>query len=260
MADAQFLVTGFTTMEPALNFTKEGNLSVHLKVAGTSDSDATLVAQQRFCSILSPSRYRLVKIRAEPAINNPAGGCFGQAEFRIAAKRLMNRRAGSKSLVGCIAFCDMVDSTKLLSTLGDAGWAVLFERFQTIVWELVSSVGGSVIKSTGDGFLLFWPGNDSTTPVECMLQVTEQTAKLKIPLRSGIHWGEILQLKDDVTGIEVNIASRVMGHAGDGQLLATGSVIDLLSPEIVKATLNGAFSLKGVTPASWYLYDIATMP
>jgi class 3 adenylate cyclase len=259
LEDAQFLVTGFNTMEPAINFTRDGNLSVHLKVAGTSDLDAALIAQQRLCSILSPSRYRLVKIRTEPAVNNPVGGCLGQAEFRIAAQRLVQRRAGTNSLVGCVAFCDVVDSTQLLSALGDAGWAAVVDSLHSVVGGLLSKHRGSVVKWTGDGFLLFWPGHDSTSAVECMLELDDQTASFDVPVRAGVHWGELLQLRNDVAGIEVNIASRVMGYAGARELLATGSVIDLLDHDVARTTLKGAFPLKGVTPKEWYLHDVAGM-
>jgi len=118
LADVQFLVTGFSTMEPALNFTNTGTVSVHLKVAGVSDHDAMLLTQQRFCSVLTPSRYRLANIRVAPAVNNPVGGCFGPVESRLAAEKLVERRR-VQALVGTLAFCDIVDSTYLSSQIGD---------------------------------------------------------------------------------------------------------------------------------------------
>lgn len=49
-------------------------------------------------------------------------------------------------------FSDIVDSTKLLETLGDEKWKKLLARHDELVREAIAESGGEVIKHTGDGF------------------------------------------------------------------------------------------------------------
>lgn len=251
LADSSYLVSGSSTMEPAINFTRNGALSVHLKFAGDSDEEAELVAQQRMCSILSPSRYRFVGIKSAPAISNPPGGTFGKAEFRSAAERIVSRRSAAGRLVGTVVFCDIVGSTRLIGELGDQPWKELLEQFRTGVRETVANHAGRELKTTRDGFLLYWAGLDATRAMEAMLRVRERARTLGIELRIGAHWGEFQPITGDVAGIEIHIASRVIGHAGEGQLLVTGSVLDLLDTERFRIGSRHDFRLRDVIPERW---------
>ena len=49
-------------------------------------------------------------------------------------------------------FTDIVDSTKLLETLGDDKWKRLLARHDELVRERIVEAGGEVVKQTGDGF------------------------------------------------------------------------------------------------------------
>ena len=256
LGDSSYLVSGSSTMEPAINFTLGGNLSVHLKFAGNSSDEAELVAQQRMCSILSPSRYRFVGIKSAPATNNPLGGTFGQAEFRLAAERLVSRRSAAGRLVGIVVFCDIVGSTRLILELGDQPWKELLEQFRTRVRAIVANHGGRELKTTGDGFLLYWPGPNATPAMEAMLQARTRARTLGIELRIGAHWGEFQPITDDVAGIEIHIAARVIGQAGEGQLLVTGSVLDLIDSQRFRIGARKDFKLRDVIPERWYLTEL----
>ena len=255
LADAQFLVSGLG-IEPAINFTTSGNISVHLKFEADSDDDATLLAQPRLGAILTPSRYRYVSCRTAPAVNNPRGGTFDRVVFRRAAERLVQVRQ-SPSLVGTLAFIDIEGSTKRATELGDEGWAKLLSSFRAAARAAVAQSGGNELKDTGDGFLLFWPGAGVDKALAGLVVLARRVREIGLSVRAGVHWGEFRRIDADVGGIEVHTAARVTYHAVGGQIVMTGSARDLLSGDILVSRPSRK-ELRDVIPRDWYLYTVGT--
>ena len=98
-------------------------------------------------------------------------------------------------------FTDIVGSTDLNATIGDAQWSALLDRHDRIVREAVEVGRGRWVKSTGDGVLAVF-----TTPVRALraaLAARRQLADLGIRIRAGVHVSEIETRGDDVAGLGV---------------------------------------------------------
>ena len=67
-----------------------------------------------------------------------------------------------------------------------------------------------------------------------------------LSIRAGLHVGEIVVRGDDVTGLAVNIAARVMGEAEPGEVLATRTLMDLTGGSEIVFDRAGIYELKGV--------------
>jgi class 3 adenylate cyclase len=78
---------------------------------------------------------------------------------------------------------------------------------------------------------------------------------MNIGTRAGIHTGEVTRSEDDVHGFATHIASRVMGQAGNGELLVSRTVRDLVAGSAIHMKDRGAHNLKGVTEA-WSLFSV----
>jgi class 3 adenylate cyclase len=63
--------------------------------------------------------------------------------------------------------------------------------------------------------------------VSCALTLHSAIAELGLPIRAGLHAGEIEIRQDDVAGIAVPVAARVAGLAGASQTLVSSTVKDL---------------------------------
>jgi class 3 adenylate cyclase len=50
-----------------------------------------------------------------------------------------------------------------------------------------------------------------------------------MPIRAGLHAGEIEERGDDVGGIAVHVGARVMDAAGPGEILVSQTVRDLIA-------------------------------
>jgi class 3 adenylate cyclase len=77
--------------------------------------------------------------------------------------------------------------------------------------------------------------------------------RLGIDIRVAIHTGEIQVRGDDIGGIGVHIASRVLAWAGSGQVVVTRTVRDLATGTDLGFTSLGTVALRGV-PGQWELF------
>ena len=77
-------------------------------------------------------------------------------------------------------------------------------------------------------------------------QILRRVQAMGLALRAGIHVGECEQRGDDIAGMAVNIAARVMHEAADNELLVTRTVKDLSLGSGLAFTSQGSRELKGV--------------
>ena len=71
----------------------------------------------------------------------------------------------------------------------------------------------------GDGIVARFDGPGRA--VNCARRIKQQVAGLGIQIRSGAHTGEVELRGDDIGGIAVHIAARVLSKAGPGEILAS---------------------------------------
>jgi class 3 adenylate cyclase len=79
---------------------------------------------------------------------------------------------------------------------------------------------------------------------------------LPVPIRAGLHTGEVELRGDDVGGIAVHIGARVAAVAGAGEVLVSRTVKDLVAGSGIVFADRGTHTLKGV-PDEWQLYAVA---
>ena len=152
-----------------------------------------------------------------------------------------------------VMFTDLVGSTERLAMLGDVRWKALLDHHDAEIQLAVAHNGGVVIKTTGDGVLATFASADRAL---CAAQrIRRGFAADELGVRAGIHVGDVERRGDDVAGIAVHIAARVMSLAGTGEVVVTGSV------PIAAAGTDHAFedagdhTLKGV-PGTWKLFRV----
>ncbi len=113
--------------------------------------------------------------------------------------------------------------------------------------------GGRVVKLTGDGALATFDGPGRA--VLCALSLRNALRTLAVEIRAGIHTGEVEVRGDDISGIGVHVAARVMENAGQGQIWVSGVVPLLMTGSEVEFQSRGEWALKGI-PGEWSLFEI----
>jgi class 3 adenylate cyclase len=156
-------------------------------------------------------------------------------------------------VVATVLFIDITGSTRLAAELGDRAWRERLDRFRTLVRrELVRHRGREVV-TTGDGFLATFDG--PARAVRCALAIRAAVGELGLSVHAGLHAGEIELTGDDVAGISVHTAARVMGEADDDEVLVSSTVRDLVAGSGLEFAERGRRSLKGV-PGEWELLAV----
>jgi len=159
----------------------------------------------------------------------------------------------SDRVLATVLFTDIVGSTELVSQLGDQRWRRRIEEHDAIVRAGLTRWRGNEVKTSGDGFLATFDG--PARAVSCAAEIVEGVAALGMTMRAGVHTGECELRDDDVRGIAVHIASRVMHEAGPGEVLASSTVKDLVVGSGLRFADRGARRPRGVDD-EWRLYAL----
>ena len=123
--------------------------------------------------------------------------------------------------LAAIMFTDIVGYTALMGKDEERALQVL-KKNREIHTELIEKYGGTLIKEIGDGMLIsFKLGSDA---VRCGIEIQKNCDEEKIPLRVGIHEGEMVFEGNDVFGDGVNIASRIEQICNVGCITISGAV------------------------------------
>ncbi|HEY1779977.1 MAG TPA: adenylate/guanylate cyclase domain-containing protein [Roseiarcus sp.] len=154
-------------------------------------------------------------------------------------------------VLATVLFTDIADSTRRAVEMGDRHWREALDEHDREAQRLVMQHRGKLIKSTGDGILATFDGPGRA--VHCALAFRTTMNGLRLPIRAGIHTGEIEVRNGDVGGIAVHAAARVMAKADSGEVVVSRVVTDLVAGAGLRFSARGTHELKGL-PGSWDLF------
>jgi class 3 adenylate cyclase len=161
--------------------------------------------------------------------------------------------SASRELV-VMLFVDIVGSTALAACLGDRKWTDLLNSHRSMVREKVSRHGRE-IDTAGDGFFAVFTVPSQATA--CALNIRNSSPGLGVSVRCGLHAGEVVRQGAEVSGLAVHAASRIAGLAGEGEILASSTVRELLIGSPVVFTDRGKHTLRDVEPPNWQLFAVS---
>ena len=156
-------------------------------------------------------------------------------------------------VLATLLFTDIVTSTEQASSLGDAAWKEVLDDLDALVARQVGRFQGKVVKAMGDGHLATFDGPGRA--IRCATAISQGVRSLGLEVRCGLHTGEIDLRGDDVGGVALHIASRVMALAGPNEVLVSGSVPPLVSGSGFDFEDRGERELKGV-PGKWSVFAV----
>lgn len=147
-------------------------------------------------------------------------------------------------VLATVMFSDIVDSTKQAAALGDKAWQARRTAHDQAVRGAIERQRGRVIKGLGDGFLATFDG--PARAVQAGQAAAQGAREVGLPIRIGLHCGEIALEGDDISGLAVAVASRVAGLAQANEVLVSSTVRDLVAGSGLKFEDRGAQPLKGI--------------
>lgn len=154
-------------------------------------------------------------------------------------------------VLATVLFTDVVSSTRRATEIGDGRWHDLLDMHDRIGADEVNRYRGRVIKNTGDGVLATFDG--PARAIRCAASIGEAVRALGIDIRAGLHAGEVELRGDDIGGIAVHTAARVMSEAGPGEILVSSTVKDLVVGSGIEFLDRGDHELRGLD-GQWRLF------
>ncbi len=127
------------------------------------------------------------------------------------------RPGGEARAMATILFTDVVDSTALARDAGDASWKRTVAMHEDVVRSVLAGFGGREVETAGDSFLVVFDSAEGA--IRCGLALVEALGAIQFPIRVGIHSGEVVMSGDDVRGLAVPAAARIVARAGAGEVL-----------------------------------------
>jgi class 3 adenylate cyclase len=140
-------------------------------------------------------------------------------------KELLGRVGTRKTFL----FTDIVDSTKLLGTLGDDKWKRLLARHDELVRDQIAETGGELIKKTGDGFFASFENPNAALQAAVGIQRALDSEIVAPDVRIGVHTGDAFRTDSEATdygGQGVHLAARVGAAAGAAEILVSRETLD----------------------------------
>jgi adenylate cyclase len=141
-----------------------------------------------------------------------------------------------------ILFADLRGSTALYESMGNAEATAVVTQSVALLARIVESQGGQVVKTLGDGLMAMF-----AAPPEAVLAADDMHESMEriggpgarpavnlpqpLKLQVALARGEVVEMAGDVFGDAVNVAARLLDHAGDNETLLTANVLAGLDEE-----------------------------
>jgi adenylate cyclase len=147
--------------------------------------------------------------------------------------------------LAAILFTDIVGYTSMMQENEKAAVGVI-KHYNAVLEKSVAEHNGEIVNNYGDGSLCIFPS--ASEAVDCALEMQGQLqSDPRVPLRIGLHIGEIFFEDGKALGDGVNIASRIQSLGGGNTILISKDIFDKIRnhPEFKTVSL-GRFDFKNV--------------
>ncbi|MDE2298692.1 MAG: FHA domain-containing protein [Burkholderiales bacterium] len=171
-----------------------------------------------------------------------------------------------------VLFADLRGSTSMYETLGNTDATAVVTQSISLLARIVGNHDGRVIKTLGDGLMaMFVSPVSAVAAADDMHESLErigapgdgglavQARLVPLKLQVGLACGEVIEMSGDVFGDAVNVAARLIDHAGDNETLVTANVLDGLGhPQRSRFRSLDRMQLRGrVEPVHVHLLEAA---
>ena len=178
-----------------------------------------------------------------------AGRLLDQDELQ-----LKRGQAEARRIDGTVLLTDIVGSTDHAARLGDDAWDRLLGKHDAAVHAEIDHHHGTLIKMTGDGVLALF--ESAVDAGRCALAIHARVRGLGLEVRAGVHTGSFLISGDDLHGLGLHIAARVMASATGGGVRLTAETVAALGALEPSSTHSiGLTTLRGI-PGEWDLHEL----
>lgn len=152
--------------------------------------------------------------------------------------------ATSERTLASIVITDIVDSTRLATQLGAERWREVIGEHNRRASSAIDRQRGRLVKTTGDGVLASFDSPERA--IRGAVGIRQVARDLELAIRAGVHSGEVEASTDDLRGLAVHTAARIMAAAAPDEILVSATVMDLVDGSDLRFEDAGQHELKGL--------------
>ena len=152
--------------------------------------------------------------------------------------------ATGERVLTTVLFTDIVGSTDIAARLGDDRWHAILADHNEAFRRAIEQFGGQEVKTTGDGFLARFDA--PARALACAKAMRAVAESLHLQIRAAVHTGEVEVVGDDIRGLAVHLASRLLAIAEAGEILTSATTRDLVDGSGFAFEDRGRHELKGI--------------
>jgi class 3 adenylate cyclase/predicted ATPase len=149
-----------------------------------------------------------------------------------------------------IMSCDMVDSTRLLKTLGAEKYTDVLARYRALCTSIAFRHGGSIEDPKGDGILCFFgfpvaQEDSAAQSLRAGRDIIDAVAGLGVRVRIGIDTGQVAVSEGKPVGDAVHFATRLQANAEPGTMRVSESTRHIVKGRFTFRLIDDALDFKG---------------
>ena len=160
----------------------------------------------------------------------------------------------SDRILATILLTDIEGSTEAAVRMGDARWREVIEAHDAAAARVIARERGPLVKTMGDGVLATFGG--PSRAVSCAKRLMSDAAALGLTVRAAVHTGECERRGQDISGIAVNVAARILDATPGGSCHVSTTVRDLTAGSGLQFVPAGSHQFKGVS-GDWELFAVS---
>jgi class 3 adenylate cyclase len=147
-------------------------------------------------------------------------------------------------LVTTLLMSDIVDSTLTATRVGDAAWKQVLAEHNRLIRAQLERFRGREVNTTGDGFLATF--GSAAGALRSALATRDAMRGLGIELRIGVHTGEVDVLPNDIGGVAVHAAARIVALGGASEIIVSSVTRGLVEGSGFRFSERGHHQVKGL--------------
>ncbi len=227
-------------------------ISEGVQALGFKETEANSFAEKYPEYLVADSRYMQMFQAGRNSMNTYISGDDGvELDMKKAIDEWNEPKAKEESASPVtVMFTDMVGSTALTQTRGDAIAQNVVHVHNRIVRDSLRQYLGKEIKHTGDGIMASF--SNTSNGVEASIAIQKKVAAhnqsnpdLPLHLKIGINVGEPISEDNDLFGTTVQLSARIVDKAKSEQIFVSEAVRGICAGKSINFASGGSFDMKG---------------
>lgn len=199
-------------------------------------------------------QHRFLSIALDTAAVAPWGDAAAdgvRAVLGFATGTIRSRSTEVERVLRAVMVTDIERSTERAAAAGDREWRHLLETHDAVTRARIDANGGHFGRHTGDGIIATFAS--TIAAVRCACEVSAEAQRIGLPVRIGLHVGD-LELRGEVpNGTTVRIADALASMAVVNQVVVSATLREALAGTVVPGQPGAPYEHPGGARLGTYL-------